>query len=203
MPSRKLLHRMRLHIGSALFLFMLCVQAFAQGVGSTEQEVLKAYGPPQLQRDGSAGTVWIYSNGTRLVLSKGVVVETNVSEKQAAPMKSEVRSDYTTRTLEPTPTPRPQATHPNASGYQPGPPEINFAGSVIIIIAMLIGFGLSVWHYVIAFKESVGWGLACLFLPFASLIFTIRHWDEAKAPFLGIVFGVMPLVFLGIFVSMP
>ncbi len=55
----------------------------------------------------------------------------------------------------------------------------------------------------IALEESVGWGLACLFLPFASLIFTIRHWDEAKAPFLWSVFGVLPLVFLGIFVSIP
>lgn len=198
---------MGLHIIRGFFLFMLCLQAFAQGVGSTEQEVLKAYGPPQLQRNGSAGAIWIYSNGTRLVLSKGVVIETNLSEQQAAPVKSEARSDYTTRTIEPTPTPRPQATHQNGAGYQTNRPsnstELTVTGRAIMIIAMLLGMGLGVWHYVIAFKESVTWGLACLFLPFASLIFTIRHWDEAKAPFLWIVFGVLPLMILGIVVSIP
>ncbi|MFH1500188.1 MAG: hypothetical protein ABII82_20480 [Verrucomicrobiota bacterium] len=196
---------MWLHTIRGLFLFTLCLHVFAQGVGSTEQEVLKAYGPPQLQRDGSAGAIWIYSNGTRLVLSKGVVVETNVSAKQAAPEKSEARSDYTTTTRQPAPTPGAPADAPGDRHDDPwstnSPPSP--IGAALTIIGLLLGCGLGIWHYVIAFKESVGWGLACLFLPLASVIFTIRHWDEAKAPFLWIVFGAMPLIFLGTFMSMP
>lgn len=45
------------------------------------------------------------------------------------------------------------------------------------LIASLIG---SVMFMIAAFRESVGWGLAVLFIPFASLFFMVKFWDEVK-----------------------
>ncbi|MBX3438203.1 MAG: hypothetical protein KF861_11980, partial [Planctomycetaceae bacterium] len=44
--------------------------------------------------------------------------------------------------------------------------------------------GTSLWMLVLAFQESLGWGLAYIFIPFAALVFLIQHWDKAKQPFL-------------------
>ena len=47
-----------------------------------------------------------------------------------------------------------------------------------------------------AFRVSVNWGLATLFLPFAALVFVVKHWEESKGTFFTIVTG-MVLVILG------
>lgn len=48
-----------------------------------------------------------------------------------------------------------------------------------IVVLVIGGF----WFLVTAFRESVLWGLACLFLPIVQLFFLIVHWPEAKRPF--------------------
>jgi hypothetical protein len=53
--------------------------------------------------------------------------------------------------------------------------------SVLSGIAMLV-FGIQI--LITAFKTSTGWGLASLFLPFAILVFVIKHWEATKTPFL-------------------
>ncbi len=35
-----------------------------------------------------------------------------------------------------------------------------------------------------AFKDSIFWGLVCLFIPFVSLLFVVTHWSETKTGFL-------------------
>jgi hypothetical protein len=51
-----------------------------------------------------------------------------------------------------------------------------------------------------AFKVSVGWGLAVMFIPFAGLFFIIKNWEDTKTPFLvGIGGGVLMLI--GIFTT--
>jgi hypothetical protein len=57
-------------------------------------------------------------------------------------------------------------------------------GFILIVAGALVAAGASIWFLVRAFGVNVGWGFACLFLPFASLIFLIMHWDEAGKPFL-------------------
>ena len=64
-------------------------------------------------------------------------------------------------------------------------------------ILALVG---SVWLWIVAFKESVWWGLGSIFVPFVSLIFALTHWEVAKTPFLiallgGIMVGVSIAVF--------
>lgn len=66
------------------------------------------------------------------------------------------------------------------------------------MILLVIGFGISVvagiWFLIVAFKQSVLWGLGCLFVPFVSLVFLIMHWQEAKRPFLWSLAALVPLV---------
>jgi hypothetical protein len=63
-----------------------------------------------------------------------------------------------------------------------------YAGAIVAIIGGL-------WLLIMAFQTSIAWGIACLLLPFVSLIFVITHWDEAKPAFLTSL-GGMGLIFL-------
>ncbi len=54
-------------------------------------------------------------------------------------------------------------------------------------ILVFVGFGIAlvgaIGFLIAAFKESVLWGLGCLFISPLSLIFLLLHWSEAKNPF--------------------
>jgi hypothetical protein len=57
----------------------------------------------------------------------------------------------------------------------------------LVLLAWLAGMASLVsyiWLTVLAFKRSVGWGLAVLFIPFAFIVFAVKYWTEAKVPFL-------------------
>jgi hypothetical protein len=70
---------------------------------------------------------------------------------------------------------------------------------VIPLVLSLLGFIVSmvgsIWFYIVAFKTSVGWGFACLLVPFASLVFMIKYFDEVLEPFLISVVGGL-LIFI-------
>lgn len=69
-------------------------------------------------------------------------------------------------------------------------------GLICIVIG---GIGL----LIAAFRESILWGLACLFLHgIVSLIFVILHWQEAKGPFLLQTVGIV-LILIGAFTATP
>ena len=55
-------------------------------------------------------------------------------------------------------------------------------GVMVVCYALMLVGGIMV--LVAAFRQSVLWGLACLFVPFASFVFCIMHWQEAKSGFL-------------------
>ena len=54
----------------------------------------------------------------------------------------------------------------------------------LLIVGAIISLVGGIWLLVVAFKESVWWGLGSFFLPFVSLIFVVMHWQVAKKPFL-------------------
>ncbi len=58
---------------------------------------------------------------------------------------------------------------------------------IVGAVLMLIG---GLWLIIEAFKESILWGLGCIFIPIAGLIFVLMHWDKAGKPFLIQVAGV-------------
>ena len=55
---------------------------------------------------------------------------------------------------------------------------------IIISIISLVAFGFLL---VSSFKRSVLWGLAVLLLPFTTLFYGIKYWQEVKKPFLAYV----------------
>jgi hypothetical protein len=69
-----------------------------------------------------------------------------------------------------------------------------------IIGTMLMLFGnigiliFGIWILVIAFKESVLWGLGCIFVPFVALIFVAKNWEKTKGPFLGQLTCLVPTI---------
>jgi hypothetical protein len=73
-------------------------------------------------------------------------------------------------------------------------------GMFLVIVGFLVNAVCGVVVLVQAFKTSVGWGLAVMFLPFAGLFFVLNHWEQTKKPFLGGLGGTAVMV-LGIFMS--
>ncbi len=51
-------------------------------------------------------------------------------------------------------------------------------------IFMLVSVVASIWLIVVAFKKSTAWGFGVWFIPFVSLYFIYKFWDDAKKPFL-------------------
>lgn len=63
-------------------------------------------------------------------------------------------------------------------------------GNVCMFIGIIIGLIYGIQLIILAFRESILWGLGYLFVPFVSLIFLVVHWDEAKSPFLKSLFAI-------------
>ena len=66
---------------------------------------------------------------------------------------------------------------------------LTFIGIGMVFIG---GIGL----LIAAFRESILWGLGCLFLSPVSLVFLILHWRDAKKPFFLQLAG-LAVLFLG------
>jgi hypothetical protein len=74
---------------------------------------------------------------------------------------------------------------------------------MLLIVAGVIGSLIGgIWFLVVAFNESALWGLGCLFVPFVSLIFLIKYWDQAGKPFLVQLAAIVPLL-AGAFLTGP
>ena len=56
--------------------------------------------------------------------------------------------------------------------------------TVLVILGGIVAVVGGLWLIIEIFKESVGWGLACLLIPIATLAFVAMHWEVAKRPFL-------------------
>jgi hypothetical protein len=65
----------------------------------------------------------------------------------------------------------------------------------LLMLGMILGVVGGIWLLVVAFQESIWWGLGSLLLPIVSLIFVIMHWQVSKKPFLislagGVLLGI-------------
>ncbi|MDD5349717.1 MAG: hypothetical protein PHQ12_05850 [Chthoniobacteraceae bacterium] len=69
---------------------------------------------------------------------------------------------------------------------------------LLALLAVIIG---NVMILVAAFRQSLLWGLATLFLPFAQVIFLLRHWEKSRCGFLLGLGGA--LLFVGTVFSLP
>jgi glutaredoxin len=69
---------------------------------------------------------------------------------------------------------------------QPSPMEFSVAFVVIGLVLVVLG---SLVQIVRAFQQSVGWGVASLFIPGANIVFVICHWARAKGSLFCILIG--------------
>ena len=75
-------------------------------------------------------------------------------------------------------------------------------GSLLYYLGIVIGLIGGIWLLVVAFKESILWGLGCLFLPIVSLVFAIMFWPKAGKPFLiGVAGGIIAYIGAGMMIS--
>ncbi|RLE25922.1 MAG: hypothetical protein DRJ61_14910 [Acidobacteria bacterium] len=79
---------------------------------------------------------------------------------------------------------------------------MTMAWMVLMVVGGLASMAAYVWLLVIAFRESTVWGLVCLCIPFAVLVFGFKFWNEAKIPFLVCLAGSILLAVGGIGYSM-
>jgi len=67
----------------------------------------------------------------------------------------------------------------------------------IAVLVGLVGLGLMVlthiWLVIRIFEQSIGWGLASIFLPICGLIAVAQFWDKTKRSFVGqmVCVGIM------------
>lgn len=73
-------------------------------------------------------------------------------------------------------------------------------GSALSFIGLVIAFIGGIWFLIVAFNESILWGIGCLLVPFVSIVFLIMNFDESKKPFF-INLGGIILVVIGMFLS--
>lgn len=64
----------------------------------------------------------------------------------------------------------------------------------LLIVGMIISLVGGIWLLVVAFKQSIWWGLGSLLIGPVALVFTIMHWQVAKKPFLISLGGTVLLI---------
>jgi len=64
------------------------------------------------------------------------------------------------------------------------------------LIGITVCFAGYIWFLVIAFKEDIVWGFACLLIPIVSIGFLTLHWEKCKKSLVLIVAGAL-LCFVG------
>lgn len=64
----------------------------------------------------------------------------------------------------------------------------------LLVIGGLVSLAGGIWLIVVAFQESVLWGLGSLIVPLVVLVFTAMHWDEARTPFLVSLGGTVLMI---------
>lgn len=62
---------------------------------------------------------------------------------------------------------------------------------IIAMLGVVLSLVGGIWLVVKAFQNSILWGIGCLLIPLVGLFFALRHWEEAKTPFLIALTGVI------------
>ena len=77
---------------------------------------------------------------------------------------------------------------------------MGIVGTALTVLAGLAMMVFSIQILILAFKTSVGWGLASLIIPFAVFVFVVKYWDQAKTPFLRWL-ACLPVSLIGVAIS--
>lgn len=71
-------------------------------------------------------------------------------------------------------------------------------GMILMTLGSLVSFVGGIWLLVLAFKKSIGWGLASLLIPFVILVFAFMNLEVTKKPLLIVVAGIVLSVIGGV-----
>ena len=63
--------------------------------------------------------------------------------------------------------------------------------SVVFYLGIVLNVVGGIWFFFLAFRESILWGLGCIFVPFVALFFLFKHWKDAARPLLLCVLGAI------------
>ena len=55
--------------------------------------------------------------------------------------------------------------------------------SLLLIAGGIIALVGWIMFLIVAFKESILWGIGCLIFAVVGLVFLVLHWNDAKKPF--------------------
>jgi len=66
--------------------------------------------------------------------------------------------------------------------------------TILSVIGAIISIIFTIVIIIQAFKTSIVWGIVCLLISPAILVYTFTHWDEAKSPFLKVLLGVVIMI---------
>ena len=53
----------------------------------------------------------------------------------------------------------------------------------LVVLGGIVSLIGGIWFLIASFRESIWWGLGCLFIAPVQLFFLIFHWDVAGKPF--------------------
>jgi hypothetical protein len=175
-------------------------------LGSTKDQVLSALGQPKgTLRQGTSERL-VYRD-VEIDLVNDRVVKVYYSKPTTEHPSAKPREDSSSRNISPsrtskTPTVSPPSPTPGPNQAQlmqmigggmvkhkarpitPVRRAIIIAGVSLFVIGALVAGVAWIWFLIRAFSVHAGWGLACLFLPFAPLVFLFMHWQEGRKPFL-------------------
>jgi len=68
---------------------------------------------------------------------------------------------------------------------------MEYVAMIVAVTGLFISLIGTIWFLIVAFSESILWGLGCLLIPFIPLIFLILHWREAAKPVIVWVIGAV------------
>jgi hypothetical protein len=57
-------------------------------------------------------------------------------------------------------------------------------GTILTVIGSIGAFVFGIQLLILAFKTSVGWGIASLLIPFAIFVYAAKNWGACKTPML-------------------
>ena len=63
------------------------------------------------------------------------------------------------------------------------------------IVGGIIMFVGGIWMLIEQFKSGILWFLACLFIPFVSIIWLVMHWEAGAPPFFLSIGGFVLFLF--------
>ncbi|MGE5232951.1 MAG: hypothetical protein ACM3OB_02485 [Acidobacteriota bacterium] len=67
-------------------------------------------------------------------------------------------------------------------------------GTVLTVVGSIVMLIFAIQILIMAFKTSVGWGLASLFIPLVIFFYVAKNWAACKTPFLRWVVGLVIMI---------